>query len=177
MWNAASGESGLNGKVSPKTKRRMARIFDELGYVDKSASILDIGCGVGDLLAGCREVGFSDLWGTEMSRNRIAASEARFPGRIFHGGYEAVPEERRFDVIYCNHVLEHIREPDDAFERMCRLSKDNGIIVITMPDAWGEPVSGKVLFVPHLDPFCARSFKKLADRHGMDLRFWTADRS
>lgn len=176
VWNAGSGEPGIRAKARLKTKMRMARILAELGFTDRSAAILDVGCGVGDLMAGLRQAGFSDLWGTEVSRHRIAASAARFPGRVFQGGYEAVPEDRRFDVIYCNHVLEHIYEPAQAFGRMARLLDDDGVLIVTVPDAWSEPVSVQVLFLPHLHSFCARSFDHLAERHGLDSRFWTADR-
>lgn len=177
IWNTAGGER-VDGGISTPTgvKRRMARLLADLDFARKDAAILDIGCGKGDMLAGLAEAGFTDLWGTEMSPFRAAASGKRFPGRVFQGGYAAVPDERRFDVIYANHVIEHIYNAHEAFAWMQAHLKPGGFIILSVPDAWFEPVVNQVLFLPHLHSFCARSFERMASRRGLTCLFWTADR-
>jgi SAM-dependent methyltransferase len=41
----------------------------------------------------------------------------------------------RFDVITCNHVLEHVPDPAAALAAMARLLHDGGQAVITVPNA------------------------------------------
>lgn len=37
------------------------------------------------------------------------------------------------DEIYCNHVLEHIKEPDKALREMCRIVKPGGVLRLNVP--------------------------------------------
>lgn len=177
IWNTAGGER-VEGEIKTPTgvKRRIARLLEDLRFARRDAAILDIGCGKGDLLAGLAEAGFTDLWGTEMSPFRAAASDKRFPGRVFQGGYAAVPDERRFDIIYANHVIEHIYNAHEAFAWMQAHLKPDGLIILSVPDSWFEPVVNQVLFLPHLHSFCARSFEQMAVRRNLACQFWTADR-
>ncbi len=177
IWNTAGGERvGQEIKTPTGVKRRMARLLEDLRFDRRDAAILDIGCGKGDLLAGLAEAGFTDLWGTEMSPFRAAASGKRFPGRVFQGGYAAVPDDRRFDVIYANHVIEHIYNAHEAFAWMQAHLKPDGLIILSVPDSWFEPVVNQVLFLPHLHSFCARSFERMALQRNLACLFWTADR-
>ncbi|MCH8884810.1 MAG: methyltransferase domain-containing protein, partial [SAR324 cluster bacterium] len=102
-------------------------------------ALIASGCGgaddatsIGSLMAGLSDAGYTDVWGAEMSPYRVAMCEARFPGRIFAGGYKGVPDERRFDVILANHVLEHIYSPSQAIEWMAGHLNERGVILITV---------------------------------------------
>ncbi len=178
VWNQRMGENkGDQAAKRSKSRNRMAQLLKELGHKDKSASILDVGCGLGDLMGGLANAGYENIWGTEMSPHRVAVTEQRFPGRVFEGGYDAVPEDRQFDIIYANHVLEHLPQPASAVRWMANRLTEGGIIILSVPDSWCEPVFNQVLGLPHLHSFCARSFKRLAEDNGLDIRYWTADRA
>ncbi len=144
-----------------RVKKRMAKRVMDLGYKNRDAKILDIGCGTGDLLAGFQEAGFENLWGCEMSPFRVAVRQQRFPDRIFSGGFEKVPDDMRFDIIYANHVIEHIYTPSQAFDWMRSHLTDDGMIILSVPDAWHEPGLNQVFFLPHLHSFSALSLAKL----------------
>jgi len=177
-WNTKSGESvdGPIREMRKKVGRHMAGALRDLGVADKNAPVLDVGCGTGDQMAGLSESGFTDVWGTEMSPYRLAMTEARFPGRVFAGGYDAVPEDRKFDVIYSNHVMEHLYHPREVVGSLKQHLTDQGVVVIAVPDAWYEPIVNQVLFLPHLHSFCARSLSEMAHKHGMKALFWTSAR-
>lgn len=176
-WNKQRGETSAQTiRSRTRAKTRLAEFVTKIGYANSSARILDIGCGLGDLMAGFAKYGFENVYGTEMAPYRIAMSEARFPGRIFRGGYEAVPDDLRFDLIYSNHVVEHLPQPGAAFKWMVDHLNPDGFIVITVPDSWSEPVFYQVLGLPHLHSFCAQSFQCLAERNSMAARFWPGDR-
>jgi 2-polyprenyl-3-methyl-5-hydroxy-6-metoxy-1,4-benzoquinol methylase len=177
-WNRGIGENLRGGalRASSRTKPRMAWLLDDLGIEDRKARILDVGCGVGAMLAGLAAAGFTELMGTEASDYRVAASRLRFPGRIFAGGYAGVPDEFRFDVIYSNHVLEHIRVPADAIDWMAAHLSERGILAVTVPNAWEESLLNQILFLPHLHSFSARSLQRLAELRGLRCVLWRGAR-
>lgn len=170
-WNR---ERETSGKVEPsrKIKRMAAKLLGDLGRLDPGATVLEIGCGLGAMLAGLQEQGFREIYGTEASDYRAAASAARFPGRIFNGGYDGVPEGLTFDIIYSNHVFEHIYDPADAVRWAAARLRPRGILAVTVPSAWGEPVLNQLLFLPHLHSFCHRSLAAMGRRFGFDCLFW-----
>lgn len=177
VWNSSRGESLQDGAAPrrrAKIKKDAVRLLKDLGKSDTAIRILEIGCGQGDMLAGLREAGYQEVYGTEASDYRAAASNERFPGRVFAGGYEAVPAGLTFDIIFSNHVVEHIYEPREAFAWMIGRLKPGGIIAITVPEAWGEPIIGQVLFLPHLHSFCHRSLRMMGRNAGFECVFWKA---
>jgi SAM-dependent methyltransferase len=44
-----------------------------------------------------------------------------------------IPEDRQFDAVFCSEVLEHVVDPVRAVEKMVRLVKPGGQIIITAP--------------------------------------------
>lgn len=170
-WNAGREDPKRLGP-SRKTKRTAAALAEDLGIADRGVAILEVGCGLGAMLAGLQAAGFKELFGTEASDYRAAATAARFPGRIFAGGYESVPAGLTFDFIYSNHVVEHIFLPRDALAWMVARLKPGGTIAISVPEARGEPVVGQVLFLPHLHSFCRRSLVAMGRSLGLDCLFW-----
>lgn len=56
-------------------------------------------------------------------------------------------ESGSYDIVICNHVLEHVLSDDEALREMNRVVKDDGIVFLTVPDPirrtstndWGYP--------------------------------------
>lgn len=44
-----------------------------------------------------------------------------------------IPEDQKFNIIICTEVLEHVPDPIAAFEKICKLLKDDGELLITVP--------------------------------------------
>lgn len=172
-WNKSRGEeTGQNANGAKKISPRMAMLVEDLGISDKNTNFLDVGCGLGKLMAGLQQAGFKHIFGTEMSPYRVAVSQSRFPKHIFPGGYKNIPPGKQFDFIYSNHVVEHLYNPSDFFSSMVdRLSK-HGVIAITVPNSWEEYVINQVLFLPHLHSFSAQSLELLGKKHGFSCMFW-----
>ena len=98
-----------------------------------NAKLLDFGCGVGDFLHYAQQKG-CEITGCDMSEDaRKLASEKLgkdivIPEKIF-----ALPSSI-FDIITMWHVLEHIDNLSFQAEQLQRLLKENGRLVIAVPN-------------------------------------------
>lgn len=90
-----------------------------------------------------------------------------------------------FDVISLTHVIEHLPEPVDMIERLSGLLAPGGIIFVTAPHrpvGWRPGDSIRVFrewsynHTPaHLQYFNNKSYARLAEAVGLDLRYWDAE--
>lgn len=44
-----------------------------------------------------------------------------------------IPEDRQFDTVFCSEVLEHVVDPVRAVEKLARLTKPGGCVIVTAP--------------------------------------------
>lgn len=96
-------------------------------------SILDIGCGNGELLFRLREIGFSHLTGADPFLDK----EITVPGlNIFKNDVFGLAG--KFDFIMMNHAFEHMDDPEAVLKKTRDLLTDNGCLMIRVPvsDAW-----------------------------------------
>lgn len=97
--------------------------------------VLDVGCGVGFLLDEVSKVfNTSSLTGTDFSEEAMKVSRNKFPAMKFfrHDIYDLLPE--KYDVIFCTEVLEHLEKPVVGLKNLINALKDNGTLVLTVPD-------------------------------------------
>ena len=131
-------EGGLTG--TPEYTKRLSLETHRIKFFrsfKRSGKVLDIGCGYGYFLAACREKGydihgldFSD-WAAHHARDRIGIpltigplDEVSFP-------------ENSFDVITMWHSLEHMSDPREAVSRANSWLKDDGLLVVDVPNYTG----------------------------------------
>src|SRR3989344_67517 len=151
---------------------KISEILVDLNYENKNATIVDIGCGHGNLMAGLISRGFESTYGCEQSPDRANATEIRFPGHVFSCGYYDIPEHKNFDIIYSNHVVEHIHNPTEFFKWATTRVNENGLIIINVPDADYETAQDTLLYLPHLHSFTAKSLECLGRQHDYQLLLW-----
>ena len=114
--------------------------------------VLDIGCGAGGNLKTLQDQGW-EPYGIEISE--VAAAHARelIKGRIHTGTIETAPcPPGSFDLVVMSQSLEHLPSPLDALRRIYRLLKDDGLLVISVPNvhSWEFKLFGRWWFP--LDP-------------------------
>jgi 2-polyprenyl-3-methyl-5-hydroxy-6-metoxy-1,4-benzoquinol methylase len=137
----------------------------------RKGRILDIGCGRGLFLALMRTGGW-DVAGTEFNAE-TASYAAKAYGLEVKGG---VPSEwgfpdTSFDVITIHHALEHVPDPEEMIGACTRLLKNEGLLVIAVPNLSSlQAAAGKGawfhLDVPyHLYHFSEEGLAKLLRKH------------
>jgi SAM-dependent methyltransferase len=115
-----------------------ANFIETSAQIDKSASILDIGCSFGATLSALQKKGFVnlnalDLDGESINYLRQIGINSKV-GSIFS---ENISEfENKFDLIILGHILEHLHEPRKAINNIKKWLKPKGKIYIECPDLY-----------------------------------------
>jgi 2-polyprenyl-3-methyl-5-hydroxy-6-metoxy-1,4-benzoquinol methylase len=109
-------------------------------YVSSYSIILDIGCGNGIITKAIGEMGHK-VTGTDVSEKTIwqARTSSHHPNVTYKvtaaSTLEAEPSH--YDAIICSEVLEHLKEPQLLLAIIHRSLKENGILIVTVPNGWG----------------------------------------
>jgi len=95
---------------------------------------LDIGCGSGAYLLLLKKIGW-DVAGVDINDNTSQEiKEAKIP--VLTGKLQELKlEGNSFDLITLWHVLEHLHSPLETLQEIHRLLKDNGILLIEVPNS------------------------------------------
>ncbi len=124
-------------------KRATARYYlDVIGASSGGgvATLLEIGCGQGDLLLEALDRGYK-VTGVEYSASsaELASQRVGERGTVLCGDLRGLPiPESSFDVCVLSDLIEHVRDPVDFLSNLRRLLKPEGVIFITTPtlDSW-----------------------------------------
>lgn len=165
------GGSNLDTKRMEKTTNDLIRVIK-----NREASILDIGCANGGILALLKEAGFSKLTGLDPSHICVEKIKEKKIESIL-GGLFNIPEtlkKRKFDCIILSHVMEHVRDLSLAMENIVSLLAQNGIVYIEVPNAEEYCENFIVPYYyfdcEHINHFDLNSLKNLALNHSLSFK-------
>ncbi len=99
-------------------------------------TVLDFGCGEGNLSAELRDAGWRSVVGVDVSRSRVTRARRRFPGIAFDDrGIGALPDYRGvFDLIVMDNVIEHLPRPLETLARLRECLVPGGALVTITPN-------------------------------------------
>ncbi|MBC3796818.1 class I SAM-dependent methyltransferase [Acetobacterium tundrae] len=101
-------------------------------------SILDLGCGNGNVLEKIKLKSDADLYGLDLSENMIESAKEKLGARVELkvGDAEQLPyDDNQFDIIVCNASFHHYPNPDQVLQEIHRVLKPNGTLVLGDPTA------------------------------------------
>lgn len=124
-----------------QSMERARRIFNVVGSNNQGSNgvFLDIGCNKGFLLAAAIEKGWN-VYGIELVPELTIPFKKQFPqyaGQIFSKGFREVQEQLKdgmFDAISAIDVIEHFENPRKDMEKIARLLKPGGLLLVQTPD-------------------------------------------
>ncbi|MEW5855214.1 MAG: class I SAM-dependent methyltransferase [Myxococcota bacterium] len=122
-------------RYNPGARHRRRLISRVVGALP-GTSLLDVGCGVGELLMALKRrfPSFVTVAGADFSAETVRNNRARLPHTTFHVldvAKEALPEQ--FDVVICSEVLEHIEQRASAVRNLAAMVAPGGHLLITCP--------------------------------------------
>lgn len=153
-------------------KKKVSLIQKQSGK--STGSILDVGCGTGEFLAGMKSAGWT-VHGLEPDAGARSQASAITDSTI------GEPEELfsltgTYDVITMWHVLEHVHKLHEYISRFQELLTDGGVILIAVPnytstDATHYQEHWAAYDVPrHLYHFSPQSIDQLMASHGFTVK-------
>jgi len=111
---------------------------DEITYInnkfltDKNVQLLSVGCG-----SGYAESNFSNnitVHGIEPDLNACDKAKSLLDS-VIHGNFsKEYYEEGFFDVIFCHHVIEHVKDPVNFLMDLNFVLKPGGLLIIGTPN-------------------------------------------
>jgi CMP-N-acetylneuraminic acid synthetase/SAM-dependent methyltransferase len=137
---------GVKRDLEQEKERKQEDCKDEIAFINEhvpsEGNVLDIGCGFGFLLDGLRDDMFK--FGCELSEYSGAVAHKKHEG-VWIGEFidDYMASDSLCHAIVMYHVIEHMKEPIKAIQKVWRLLKDDGYLVIGTPD---------------FDSHCARRF-------------------
>jgi ubiquinone/menaquinone biosynthesis C-methylase UbiE len=106
-----------------------------------SIAILDAGCGDGINLVGLREIVGDEhvrarIAGVDYNPVRLArARQADDQASLQHATLYALPYvDGSFDVVLCNHVIEHVPDVATALRELVRVLRPGGLLIMGTPN-------------------------------------------
>ncbi len=132
----------------------------------KGKKVLEIGCGNGYLLSRLKEMG-ADVLGIEpgpqgqdgMRRFNLPIIRCFFPN-------SAIVE--KFDYVIGYAVMEHINNPGQFINNIENVLKEDGRIILAVPDCEPHLISGDIscLLHEHFNYFTSATLRKTLQKHG-----------
>ena len=154
-------------------KTWFSKYYKFLGSNRKEGLILDVGCGVGQVVTKIAEDG-SECVGVDISpiaiRTAIKESRKNLNALfIVASGYNLPFKRETFNTVGCFDILEHLDDPEKCLNEMLQVLKPNGTIIIASPNllcpVYAKGFKQKILSLEKLFSKIIRSEAKLSFEH------------
>ena len=110
-----------------------AKYADTLKPAQPGARVLDVGCGVGQVVARLNEAGF-EAYGVDVSQPNIERASKICPRCQLYDGKKLPFSDSHFASVGALNVLEHVDEPEAFITDLVRVVAPGGRIVISSPN-------------------------------------------
>ncbi len=118
---------------------RLEIVFNRLlsRHTWEASTLLEPGCGTGWFSKEARkrkgEVVSLDIGFNLLKKTSEKCDSARIAGDLHNLPFA----KNSFDIVICSEVLEHTFSPENVFQELTRVLKENGVMVVTIPNgAW-----------------------------------------
>ncbi len=132
-----------DSEFSKKKLRRHHFILKKLAPHKTDGKILEVGCGNGAFLETARNEGWDPV-GIEIAEEAAAAAKSR--DLEIHTTLldECQFEDKKFDIVLMNEVLEHVWDPRSLLDEIFRILKPGGALFLRTrnPDSWTADFCG-----------------------------------
>lgn len=126
-------EEDLTRRYSPENRARQQELLRVLARYTHGRTLLDVGCGDGQLLRTANEEGWNAV-GIDLSDAAILLCHRRGLNASTIDFFDPSLDDRRFDVIVMSELIEHVPSPQRFLRRAEDLLKDEGVLWLTTPN-------------------------------------------
>ncbi len=142
----------------------------------KKGKIIDIGCGDGDFLKFMKDKGW-DAYGIEPSKSGFEIAKSKIKENVYNKPLGDIKfMDKFFDAVTIEHVLEHVDNPKEMIKQVHRIMKDDGLLVISVPNIGS--VQAKIgrdkwfhLDIPrHIYHFSSETLTRFLESNGFEVK-------
>jgi len=151
--------------------------INELLKIPKKVIILDIGCGIGNLISYLKLEGYEKVLGFDIDERIMKVARAKGVKDVFVGDARSIPiRSKIINYALCYSLIEHTNNPRAVLREILRLLKDEGLLYISVPNGYSINdillrLGGKILRgrTPHLQQFSKGNVMKLLETTGFEI--------
>jgi len=110
-----------------KNNKNLIKIINSLKY----KSLCDIGCGAGYLLSALKK---NEIFGIDNDEKALKLASKYSKTLKVDLNNKKLKFNKKFDLITCYHVIEHIKKPENLIKNIHKMLNNNGHIIIGTPD-------------------------------------------
>lgn len=139
----------------------------------KNPTLLDFGCGNGKLLKRFSQYGFiTDGYEVDSLCIKSAKKYAR---NLFSGSIKKIKEDKKYDNIILNQVLEHLHDPLETMKYLKNILTEDGLFIVSVPNS--NCIDFRILkdcwygfqAPTHLSHYNIKSLKKLSENCSLSI--------
>jgi trans-aconitate methyltransferase len=138
-------------------------------------SLLDVGCGDGELIVWLRErlPAETVITGVDLSSETVARNKTRHP----HAEFDVLNIEHQhlpkaFDAIVCTEVIEHLDDRKAAFGHLAAMLNPGGHVIVTCPSGKVHATERHFGHISHPTPSELRQLTADAGLEEVSLENW-----
>jgi len=123
----------ISGYMETWPIEREERLLDVIAHLDLpvTGKALDFGCGNGVGTDTLRRILPSwTVYGTDISETAISNASVRYPSITFFNLEDIQSSPMKFDLVFSNHLLEHVYDLEAVVETMNLQLKDHGVSML-----------------------------------------------
>jgi len=138
-YDPASSSSAYAQTYTPDERRHKQLPAQEImALVPAGRTVFELGVGEGFVLGALKEAGW-DVAGVDFTRSGLEMWHPNLVESVFEGDGVAIMEQlhganRRFDVVVCNNVLEHVLDPVGVLRQVRNIIAPGGRARIVVPN-------------------------------------------
>lgn len=175
MWKQRVYDSymsnGFQDTHSMKKEFTISKKYFKKNYLrfmpmDKTAKVLELGCGMGQFFSFCKSEGYHNYEGIDASKENVAFMRKMFGRKIEVSvndiiSYLSKKTENQYDAVIFNDVIEHLTKSEifEVLEGIYRVLQKDGVLLIKTPNMANPFVNtaGRYIDITHEVGFTEKS--------------------
>lgn len=179
-WYEDPQDVQLRGPYRHHVRKRIALVRDVIQRYAPAEGFdvgLDTGCGDGENLVWLSDQ-VRELYASDYNLQRLGRAASKgHADRVVMADLTAYPaKDEAFDLVFCNHVLEHVPQIDRALGELHRILSRDGILIIGVPNEGAAFWRLAYRLAPetrrntdHVHFFTAASLSSVCARNGFEV--------
>lgn len=136
---------------------------------DRTSTIVDLGCGQGQLVKQLLQAGYRNATGIDISPEQVQLAHAAGIDQVMLGDYRNGFGGARPDAVVATDFFEHLDKYEvlEALDHVHRGLAERGVVIARVPNS-GSPFVGNIRYgdITHETSFTARSIRQIGAAAG-----------